>query len=129
MTGPCRVLVCRGCCCGRERGRADATSARRLELLSDLLAGTPVEVVVSHDCLGPCERSDVVVVRPGAEGRAAGGRPIWLGYTGTDACVREIAAWASAGGPGAAPAPPTLTLHEFTAPGRRATGRGRRAAG
>lgn len=68
------------------------------------------------DCLGPCAESDVLVVSPSAAGRRAGGRPVWLGLTHSDAALTDIAGWAGDGGPGVAALPDTLALHRIDAP-------------
>lgn len=69
-------------------------------------------------CLDACEHANVMVVQPSAAGRAAGGRPVWLGLVnGTDA-AGDIAAWVEAGGPGLADPPGVLELYAFT-PSRR----------
>jgi (2Fe-2S) ferredoxin len=73
-----------------------------------------VAVTVS-DCLGPCERRDVVVVRPSRSGRAHGGRPVWLGWA-DDRVSEAVQAWVRVGGPGHALLPALLELHQFAAP-------------
>jgi hypothetical protein len=74
------------------------------------------------ECLGPCDRADVVVVSPSAAGRAAGGRPVWLGHVLDEAAIDDIVSWADAGGPGVAEAPEILSLYRF-APFRRTRSR------
>ena len=66
------------------------------------------------DCLDVCERANVIVVQPSPAGRAAGGRPVWLGLVNQPDAAEDIAAWIRAGGPGLAPIPDILTLHLFT---------------
>lgn len=61
-------------------------------------------------CLDVCTQSNVVVVGPSGEGRAAGGRPVWLGFVLADDMIDEIAAWVHAGGPGLADPPGLLDL-------------------
>ncbi|MGW5280965.1 (2Fe-2S) ferredoxin domain-containing protein [Streptomyces collinus] len=90
---PCAVTVCRGCCCGAAQVRVTG-------------------------CLDACEQANVVVVQPSAAGRAAGGRPVWLGLVHDTDAVRDIAAWITAGGPGLADPPGVLDLYAFT-PSRR----------
>jgi hypothetical protein len=51
------VLVCRGCCCGTDK-HPDVDHDGQLAQLE--AAGARCHVV---DCLGPCDRSNVVVVR------------------------------------------------------------------
>jgi (2Fe-2S) ferredoxin len=111
------VSVCRGCCCGNPAKHPGGDPAGRLARMRAALAGTGVRLRIT-DCLDACERSDVVVVSPGAAGRRAGGRPVWLGGVLETGPVEEIAAWATAGGPGVAEPPGTLDLHAFS-PSRR----------
>jgi hypothetical protein len=71
------------------------------------------------DCLDACERANVIVVQPSAEGRRAGGRPVWLGEVNDPDATGDIAAWIEKGGPGLADSPDILDLYAFT-PSRRA---------
>ena len=68
------------------------------------------------DCLGPCEQSNVIVVRPSMAGRRRGGRPVWLGLVRDDGALDLLESWVSAGGPGVAPLPDPLSLHVIDAP-------------
>ncbi|MYS86814.1 (2Fe-2S) ferredoxin domain-containing protein [Streptomyces sp. SID5474] len=111
------MTVCRGCCCGTAK-IAGADHAGQPATLSAALTGTRVAVRLS-DCLGPCERGNVIVVQPSSAGRAAGGRPTWFGTVNDRDATGEIAAWAAAGGPGIVDAPGLLGLYEFT-PNRKA---------
>jgi (2Fe-2S) ferredoxin len=70
------------------------------------------------DCLDVCEQANVVVVQPSAAGRAAGGRPVWLGLVNDPDAVEDIAAWIREGGPGLADPPGLLDLYVFQ-PSRR----------
>ncbi|TXS52459.1 (2Fe-2S) ferredoxin domain-containing protein [Streptomyces sp. t39] len=111
---PCRIVVCRDCCCGSPKVTGvdhDAQTAR-------LRRAAPVSV---SDCLDVCDQANVVVVRPSAAGRAAGGRPVWLGLVNDVPATEDVVAWVRAGGPGVAPLPDILDLYTFTPPGRRAT--------
>ena len=112
----CSVTVCRGCCCGRPEKNPDVDHAAQLAHLRTQL---PKSVTVRiSDCLGVCERSNVIVVAPSPQGRAAGARPVWLGQVHDQDVIAEITDWMTAGGPGIAEPPPTLDLYEF-APSRR----------
>ncbi|MGW0710559.1 hypothetical protein ACWD4G_32155 [Streptomyces sp. NPDC002643] len=72
-------------------------------------------------CLDVCDQANVVVVQPSARGRAAGGRPVWLGLVNDPDAIEDVVDWVRAGGPGLAPMPPILDLYVFTPPrGRRA---------
>lgn len=109
---PCRVVVCRDCCCGSPKvtGVDHAAQTERLR------AAVPVRV---SDCLDVCDQANVIVVQPSAEGRAAGARPVWLGLVNDPDATEDIAAWARAGGPGVAPRPDILDLYAITPPRRR----------
>ena len=111
---PCRVTVCRDCCCGGPK----VTGVDHDDQLARLREAVPVRV---SECLDVCERANVVVVQPSATGRAAGARPVWLGWVNDAGATADIAAWARAGGPGCAEPPPILDLYSFTPP-RRAPG-------
>ncbi|MEY9967166.1 hypothetical protein ABIA33_005231 [Streptacidiphilus sp. MAP12-16] len=109
------VTVCRGCCCGTPKvPRLDHPA--QLEDLRTSLAD--VALVRRVDCLDSCEYANVVVVQPSAEGRAAGGRPLWLGLVNDPDAASDIAAWVRAGGPGLVDPPDILDLYAFT-PSRR----------
>jgi (2Fe-2S) ferredoxin len=114
---PCSVAVCHGCCCARDGEERAPAALDRLALLQRLVAGSGVVVQVVG-CLGPCEQRDVVVVRPAAEARLAGARPVWLGRVLDEPGMRAVAAWARAGGPGQASLPRALTKHRFLARSR-----------
>lgn len=109
------VTVCRGCCCGTAKvPRLDHEAQ-----LADLRAGlAEVATVRRVDCLDACEHANVIVVQPSAEGRRAGGRPVWLGLVNDPDAGADITAWVGAGGPGLADPPDILDLYAFT-PSRR----------
>ncbi|KNB50564.1 hypothetical protein [Streptomyces caatingaensis] len=119
---PCTVTVCRGCCCGTPKIPGVDHAAQLARLRGDL-AGTDGRLRVT-DCVDACEHGNVVIVQPSAEGRAAGGRPVWLGLVNDPDATADIAAWIRAGGPGLAEPPGVLDLYAFT-PSRRV----RQAAG
>ncbi|MEV5918547.1 (2Fe-2S) ferredoxin domain-containing protein [Streptomyces pseudogriseolus] len=108
---PCRVVVCRDCCCGSPKvsGVDHAAQTARLR------AQVPMRVSA---CLDVCEHANVIVVQPSAEGRAAGARPVWLGLVNDPDATEDIAAWVRAGGPGVAPRPDILDLYAITPPRR-----------
>jgi (2Fe-2S) ferredoxin len=111
----CTVTVCRGCCCGTAK-IPGVDHAAQLAGLRRALADT-AQVRVTG-CLDACEHANVIVVQPSAAGRAAGGRPVWLGLVNDPAATDDIAAWITAGGPGLADPPGVLDLYAFT-PSRR----------
>ncbi|MGW1147184.1 (2Fe-2S) ferredoxin domain-containing protein [Streptomyces sp. NPDC002454] len=110
---PCRVVVCRDCCCGSAKVPADHAAQ-----LARFQAQTPVTVSA---CLDVCDQANVVVVRPSAPGRAAGGRPVWLGLVNDPAATEDIVSWVRAGGPGIVPLPEILDLYVFAPPRRAST--------
>jgi len=103
----CLVTVCRDCCCGSRREHPDVDHDAQLTVLRAAF-GRNVRV---SDCLDVCEVSNVVVVNPSSAGRAAGGRPTWLGRVLSDSALDEVVAWVEAGGPGLAPLPASLQQH------------------
>ncbi|MEU5085549.1 (2Fe-2S) ferredoxin domain-containing protein [Streptomyces sp. NPDC021356] len=111
-TAPCRVVVCRDCCCGSPRIPGVDHAAQTARLRSRV----PVRISA---CLDVCDQANVMVVQPSAAGRAAGGRPLWLGLVNDADATEDIVAWVRAGGPGVAPRPDILGLYAFTPPRRR----------
>ncbi|MEV7686675.1 (2Fe-2S) ferredoxin domain-containing protein [Streptomyces bungoensis] len=112
---PCTVTVCRGCCCGTAKIPGIDHAAQLAGLRRALDGAAQVRVT---DCLDACEHANVVVVQPSAAGRAAGGRPVWLGLVNDTDAADDIATWVEAGGPGLADPPGVLDLYAFT-PSRR----------
>ncbi|MCK8434829.1 (2Fe-2S) ferredoxin domain-containing protein [Streptomyces sp. D2-8] len=109
---PCRIVVCRDCCCGSRkiRGVDHAAQTERLR------EAAPVRV---SDCLDVCDQANVIVVQPSAAGRAAGARPVWLGLVNDPAATEDVVSWVREGGPGVAPLPDILGLYVFTPLARR----------
>ena len=81
---PCTVTVCRGCCCGTPKVPGLDHAAQLTDLRTSLAAVATVRPV---GCLDACEQANVIVVQPSAEGRKAGGRPVWLGLLQPGPCV------------------------------------------
>ncbi|WP_446459431.1 (2Fe-2S) ferredoxin domain-containing protein [Streptomyces populi] len=108
---PCRVVVCRDCCCGSPK----VTGVDHAEQTARLRAAVPVRI---SECLDVCDQANVIVVQPSAAGRAAGARPMWLGLVNDPDATEDIVAWVRAGGPGVAPLPDILDLYTFTPPRR-----------
>jgi hypothetical protein len=99
------VLVCRGCCCGRERKHPGVDHAGQVD---DVRAALPVGGQLWEvECLGACERSNVVVVRSAGHRR-------WFGPILDEPITSALATWLSAGAPGDPPEP--LLSHEFAPP-------------
>ncbi|MEV7601550.1 (2Fe-2S) ferredoxin domain-containing protein [Kitasatospora sp. NPDC089797] len=105
---PVTVTVCRDCCCGSRTKHPDVDHAAQFERLRAAV-GSAGRVRASK-CLDVCTQSNVVVVGPSSEGRAAGARPVWLGFVLMDGMIDDIAAWVAAGGPGVAEPPGLLDL-------------------
>ncbi|MFD8393543.1 (2Fe-2S) ferredoxin domain-containing protein [Streptomyces sp. NPDC059680] len=114
----CTVTVCRGCCCGTDKIPGIDHAAQLTALKAELGAVAQVRAV---NCLDACEQANVIVVQPSPAGRAAGGRPVWLGLVNDPDATADIAAWVRAGGPGLAEPPDILALYAF-APSRRVRG-------
>ncbi|WP_031078094.1 hypothetical protein [Streptomyces sp. NRRL WC-3742] len=105
---PVTVTVCRGCCCGTEAKHPGVDHQGQYERLRTAVGSAGRVRAVG--CLDVCTQSNVVVVGPSSEGRAAGGRPVWLGFVIAEDMIDEIAAWVHAGGPGLADPPGLLDL-------------------
>ncbi|MFB7929539.1 (2Fe-2S) ferredoxin domain-containing protein [Streptomyces sp. NPDC056039] len=104
---PCRVVVCRDCCCGT----AKVTGVDHTAQTERLREAAPVRV---SECLDVCDQANVIVVQPSAAGRAAGARPVWFGLVNDPAATEDIVSWVRAGGPGVAPRPDILDLYAFS---------------
>ena len=104
------VVLCRGCCCGTDEKHPDVDHAAQRAALESAVRTAGARLVVA-DCLDACDRSNVVVVRPRGRGRP---RPVWLGDVLDEARTQAVAAWATAGGPGAAALPEALETCVFT---------------
>ncbi|MGW5638452.1 (2Fe-2S) ferredoxin domain-containing protein [Streptomyces sp. NPDC003832] len=111
-SAPCRVVVCRDCCCGTRK----VSGVDHEEQLARLAQEVPVRVA---DCLDVCEHANVIVVQPSAAARAAGARPVWLGLVNDADATEDIVTWVRDGGPGVAPCPDILDLYAFTPPRRQ----------
>jgi len=91
------VALCRGCCCGTDRKHPDidhALQGAQLREAAESTGGT-----LRHTgCLGPCDRSNVVVVRP------EGQRPVWFGRMLDERMNRALVTWIARGATGPFPA-------------------------
>lgn len=109
---PCRLTVCRGCCCGTEKKVPGVDHEGQLARLSAIDDHTARRVPVrTSKCLGICFQANVVVVQPSAQGRAAGGHPVWLGEMTEDGLLEALDDWIFEGGPGLASFPASLEEH------------------
>ena len=105
------VTACRGCCCGTVRTHPTVDHGALLARLVDTV-GERGRVRTS-ECLGPCERSNVVVIAPAPDARRGGARPTWVRAVLDEATVDDIAAWIDAGGPGVAQPPLRVEVLTF----------------
>ena len=110
------VVVCRGCCCGTTRKHPGFDHDSQVVILRELLQG--VSNFRITDCLGPCERSNVIVVSPSRTGRRHGGRSTWFGFMLDGAAASDITDWLCDGGPGLAQLPDNLTRNRFERPNK-----------
>jgi (2Fe-2S) ferredoxin len=115
QAAPCTVSVCRGCCCGTAKVPLLDHAEQLARLRQNL---EQVCQVRETGCLDVCERANVVVVQPSRAGRAAGGRPVWLGLANDPAVADDVIAWVRAGGPGLVDLPDLLDLYAFNPPRR-----------
>jgi hypothetical protein len=112
MSG-CALTICRGCCCGTDDRKQ---AAARLDYLRQRLHSMDLR---TSDCLGPCDRKDVIVVHPHARHRKRGQGPIWLARMHTKTAMDELIGWLDAGGPGQVLMPVDLADNAFRPPARR----------
>jgi len=118
VTRPDRdVLLCRDCCCGSatKHPATDHSGQEQALLTSGGVTGHGERVRVRVvDCLGQCDRSNVVLVRDFTRGR----RPVdtWLGDVHDDDLTWQVSGWAERGGE----LPEDLAAHRFApvVPGR-----------
>ncbi|WP_055626286.1 (2Fe-2S) ferredoxin domain-containing protein [Streptomyces hirsutus] len=116
-TGAARptLTVCRGCCCGTPKIPGLDHTAQLRDLRQAVDGAATVRVT---GCLGACERANVIVVQPSADGRKNGGAPVWLGLVNDPDATTDITTWVGNGGPGLADPPGILDLYTFQ-PSRR----------
>lgn len=103
---PFTLLLCRACCCGTREKHPELdheAQARALQAAAEAGGG---RLVISR-CLNACERSNVAVLRSGAQ-------TWWLGRLLRHARTEALCAWLREGGPDAGPLPAGLALCLFT---------------
>lgn len=119
LTGPHRpvsVLVCRGCCCGNEQKLPGVDHDAHLDRLRVAVSSNPDSKLRTVDCLGPCQRANVVVVRRGQD-------RWWFGDLRADDRIDTLSRWlASPAGP--PPAGCLIEAPHATNPRRLAPERG-----
>jgi hypothetical protein len=106
------VTVCRGCCCGTSKVPRLNHAAQLTDLRESL---TGVATVRTTDCLNACEHANVIVIQPSAQGRQAGGRPVWLGLVNDPDAATDMTTWITAG---ITDPPDVLDLYTFPPPRR-----------
>lgn len=97
------VLVCRGCCCGTSK-HPDVDHEAQVETFRRSLPGGIRARLFEVDCLGPCSRSNVVVVRRDGVRR-------WFGQILETETTEALADWVRDGAPD--PTPMRIARHEF----------------
>ncbi len=102
--GSVTVLACRGCCCGTERKHPGVDHQALLDVMEKQVAGSTTRLRVT-DCLGPCERSNVVAVRRGED-------RFWFGNMHGALVTESLAEWAANGAKGQVP--PELEIFRFS---------------
>ena len=102
------VLICRGCCCGTEEG---PDPARHLDQIRQATAAVGGRLKVTN-CIGPCDRKNVVVVRSRSEGERWMAR--YYGAVGQRE-VDSLCAWVAAD-PALAEEPASLATCRFRWP-------------
>ena len=102
--GPVRVLMCDDCCCGTQRKHPGVDHhgfRERLSAAAAAVGGRSRRV----DCLGVCERSNVVVVKTPSAGT------FWFGQVLDEPTVATLETWIGQGAP--LPLPVQLRSHVF----------------
>jgi hypothetical protein len=94
----CRIRVCRDCCCGSLHKHPGIDHGALIdELIERTLGHATVDVTA---CLLSCDRSNVVVIVPSAQGRLLGAGPAWFEQVLDLQAVEMLADFVRAGGPG-----------------------------
>ncbi len=96
MSSDVSVMVCRGCCCGTVALHPGTDSDAHLARIRGATGPHSIRLYTTN-CLGPCEHSNVVVVRTGAVRR-------WFGGMLDDRDVGALADWLGGGADVALPA-------------------------
>lgn len=99
-------------CAGETLGAADTLDGGQLARLRELEYRGLVRLTLS-DCLGQCDRGDVVVVRPIPGGASRAARPVWLERLAGVELTQALADWLSTGGPGCGDTPEPLVPLEI----------------
>jgi hypothetical protein len=119
--GRCRVVICRGCCCGTTAKHPGIDHPAQVARLAAIPAGQAALTISA--CLGRCDDGNNIVVIPSPAGRANGATTVWLGQMLGHELTEAVAAWAAAGGPGIATMPAVLVPYEIDSAGSARPGR------
>lgn len=85
--------MCRGCCCGTLGKHPDTDHDGQLVMLRELAATLPGARLSVLGCMGLCQYSNLVVVRP-----ASGAGLVWLGGMLDAQVIEELCQWLRSGG-------------------------------
>ncbi|MGY6500293.1 MAG: (2Fe-2S) ferredoxin domain-containing protein [Acidimicrobiales bacterium] len=102
------VLVCRGCCCGQPTKHPDIDHDGHRDAIGAAVDACPGATLRVVGCLGECSSSNLVVLRPHANGPAT-----WVPQVNGDSRLGAVTAWIEAGGPGRSPEPAELRGSTF----------------
>lgn len=80
------VAVCRGCCCGTKAKHGEIDHQDQVDTLRAALQRATIGRLWETDCLGPCDRSNVIVVRSGTVRR-------WFGPVLSTEQTATLAQW------------------------------------
>lgn len=105
------VVVCRGGDCGSQLKHPSTGHATQLRRLREEIDPETATVATSK-CLDACDYSNVIVVVPGAAGRAAGEQPVWVGRVLDQDATTDIITWVNHNDPDAEP-PPMVQVWQF----------------
>lgn len=100
------VVLCRGCCCGTQRKHPDFDHALQGLELREAAEKTGGKLRYSN-CLGPCEHSNVAVVKQPEK------QALWFGGLLSTDLTDELARWIT--GQGTLPLPDSLKAQRIPA--------------
>lgn len=105
------VVVCRGGDCGSQLKHPGTDHVAQLRRVRDEIHPETATITISK-CLDACDHSNVIVVVPGEEGRAAGEDPVWVGGLLDQDATTDIITWVNHNDPDAEP-PPMVQVRQF----------------
>lgn len=86
------MLVCRGCCCGTIDKHPETDHRGQLAILQELTEAMPGAQLSVLGCLGHCEHSNLVVVRP-----FSGAGLVWFAKMLDTEVTEELCRWLRSG--------------------------------